>query len=174
MGFWDSILGKTKLPEAKTDRLFAISTAAVTLEAKLGLKPGGSAGVCIKPMESSRYEAARAEIEDLLKLSFKETGTVYSIQKDEYNYIWAILNDPDFDRFGDQYPNDLPDPDGAGFRNPAPGSSLPLPRRWDSLLYIQLQAGVLLSFCAARRPKRHISGIQVEIADGKGASPGKG
>ncbi|MDM7940926.1 MAG: hypothetical protein QUS07_11380 [Methanothrix sp.] len=97
MGFWDSILGKTKLPEAKTDRLFAISTAAVTLEAKLGLKPGGSAGVCIKPMESSRYEAARAEIEDLLKLSFKETGTVYSIQKDEYNYIWVILNDPDFD-----------------------------------------------------------------------------
>ena len=37
MGFLDSILGKTKLPEAKTDRLFAISTAAVTLEASLGL-----------------------------------------------------------------------------------------------------------------------------------------
>ena len=33
MGFLDSILGKTQLPEAKTDRLFAISTAAVTLEA---------------------------------------------------------------------------------------------------------------------------------------------
>ena len=86
MGFLDSILGKTRLPEAKTDRLFAISTAAVTLEASLGLVPDGKAGVCIKPMESSRYEAARAEIEDLLKLSFKETGTLYSIQKDEYNY----------------------------------------------------------------------------------------
>ena len=97
MGFLDSILGKTQLPEAKTDRLFAISTAAVTLEASLGLKPDGKAGVCIKPMESSRYEAARAEIEDLLKLSFKETGTLYNIQKDEYNYIWVVLSDPDFD-----------------------------------------------------------------------------
>ena len=97
MGFLDSILGKTKLPEAKTDRLFAISTAAVTLESSLGLKPDGAAGVCIKPMESSRYEAARAEIEELLKLSFKETGTEYKIQKDEYNYIWVVLKDKDFD-----------------------------------------------------------------------------
>ena len=97
MGFLDSILGKTKLPEAKTDRLFAISTAAVTLESSLGLKPDGAAGVCIKPMESSRYEAARAEIEGLLKVSFKETGTEYEIQKDEYNYIWVVLKDKDFD-----------------------------------------------------------------------------
>jgi hypothetical protein len=97
MGFLDSILGKIKLPEAKTDRLFAISTSAVTLETSLGLKPDGAAGVCIKPMESSRYEAARAEIEELLKVSFKETGTEYEIQKDEYNYIWVVLKDKDFD-----------------------------------------------------------------------------
>ncbi len=97
MGLLDSILGKTKLPEAKTDRLFAISTAAVTLEANLGQKPDGTAAICIKPMESSKYEAARAEIEDLLKLGIKETGTQYSLQKDEYNYIWVVLKDPDFD-----------------------------------------------------------------------------
>jgi len=44
-------------------------------------------------MDSSKYEAARAEIEDLLKLSFKETGTEYKIQKDEFNYIWVVLKD---------------------------------------------------------------------------------
>jgi len=97
MGFLDSILGKTKLPEAKTDKLFAISTAAVTLEASQGYKADGKAGVCIKPMESSRYDAARAEIEDLLKLSMKETGTQYKIEKDEYNYVWVVLSDPDFE-----------------------------------------------------------------------------
>jgi len=97
MGFLDSILGKTRLPEAKTDRLFAISTAAVTLEASLGLRPDGAAAVCIKPMESSKYEAARAEIEELLKLGIKETGTQYSLLKDEYNYIWVVLRDPDFE-----------------------------------------------------------------------------
>lgn len=97
MGFLDSILGKTRLPEAKTDNLFAISTAAVTLEASLGYRTDGEAAVCIKPMESSRYEAARAEIEELLKISVKDTGTKYRIQKDEYNYVWVILSDPDFE-----------------------------------------------------------------------------
>jgi len=97
MGFLDSILGKTQLPEAKTDKLFAISTAAVTLDASLGYKADGAAGICIKPMESSRYEAARAEIEELLKISIKETGTEYKIQKDEYNYVWMVLADPDFE-----------------------------------------------------------------------------
>ena len=68
MGFLDSILGKTKLPEAKTDKLFAISTAAITLEANLGLKPDGAAAVCIKPMNSSRYESRSCtEVKDLLK-----------------------------------------------------------------------------------------------------------
>jgi hypothetical protein len=97
MGFLDSLLGKTKLPEAKTDKLFAISTAAVTLEANLGLRSDGAAGVCIKPMEHSRYEAAKSEIDDLLKISFKDTGTEHRIQKDEYNYVWVVLKDKDFD-----------------------------------------------------------------------------
>ena len=45
MGFLDSLLGKTKLPEAKTDKLFAISTAAITLEASLGYRPDGAAEI---------------------------------------------------------------------------------------------------------------------------------
>ncbi len=97
MGLLDSLLGKTKLPEAKTDKLFAISTAAITLESSLGYRPDAAAAVCIKPVESSRYDAARSEIEELLKLSMKETGTNFSIQKDEYNYVWVVLSDPDFE-----------------------------------------------------------------------------
>jgi hypothetical protein len=97
MGFMDSILGKTKLPESKTERLFAISTAAVTLDANFNLKPDGAAAVCIKPLESSRYDQARQEIEDLLRISSKETGTEYRVQKDEFNYLWVVLKDPDFD-----------------------------------------------------------------------------
>ena len=97
MGFLDSILGKTRLPEAKTDRLFAISTAAITLEANLGLRPDGTAAICFKPMESSFYETARVEIEDLLKISTKESGTEFKIEKDEYGYLWVVLRDKDFE-----------------------------------------------------------------------------
>ncbi len=93
----DAILGKSELPTAKLDRLFAISTASITLEANLGLSPEGAAGICFKPIESSRYESARAEIEDLLRYSAQETGTKYRIEKDEYRYLWVVLEDPDFD-----------------------------------------------------------------------------
>jgi hypothetical protein len=97
MGFLDALLGKSKLPKAKVDRLFAISTASITLDVNLGFKPGRSAGICFKPLESSRYTAARIEIEELLKYSCRETQTEYKVQKDEYNYLWVVLQDPDFE-----------------------------------------------------------------------------
>ncbi len=97
MGFLDAILGRTELPKAKTEKLFAISTAAVTLEASLGLKPDGAAAICFKPIESSRYDRVRMDIEDLLKISTKESGVLYRLQKDEYGYLWAVLQDPDFE-----------------------------------------------------------------------------
>jgi hypothetical protein len=97
MKFLDAILGKSELPKAKLDRLFAISTASITLETNLGLKPGGAAGICFKPLESSRYQAARTEIEELLQYSSQETETKYALQKDEFNYLWVVLKDPDFE-----------------------------------------------------------------------------
>ncbi len=97
MGLIDTILGRTELPAARTEKLFAISTAAVTLEASLGLKPDGAAAICFKPIESSKYDRARKEIEDLLRISTKESGVQYRLQKDEYGYLWAVLEDPDFE-----------------------------------------------------------------------------
>ncbi|MDY0386351.1 MAG: hypothetical protein RBT65_04315 [Methanolobus sp.] len=100
MGFRDmlnSVLGRSKVPEAKTDRLFAMSTAVITLEMNLNLKPSAVAGICFKSMDMSKYQNTKEEIEQLLRFSSKETGTEYEIQKDEYNFLWAILKDKDFE-----------------------------------------------------------------------------
>lgn len=97
MGFLDSLLGRTTLPNAKTDKLFAISTAAVTLESNLGLSPSGKAAICFRPMESSKYERAKSEIEDLLRISTRESGTRWWMQKDEYDFLWVVLEDRDFE-----------------------------------------------------------------------------
>jgi hypothetical protein len=53
--------------------------------------------VCIKSVESSRYETPWSEVEGLLKISSNETKTEYSVQKDSYNYLWVVLRDLDFD-----------------------------------------------------------------------------
>ncbi|NJD76543.1 MAG: hypothetical protein FIB08_05525 [Candidatus Methanoperedens sp.] len=96
MGFLDTLLGKSKLPKPKPDKLFAMSTAYVTLGTSLSLIQAG-AGICFKPLEASRFSRAEIEIRDLLQQSCKETNTQYSIKKDSYGYLWVILNDPEFE-----------------------------------------------------------------------------
>jgi hypothetical protein len=95
--FMDAVLGSSRLPKAKSERLFAISTASITLESSLGLKPSGYAGICFKPVGASAYESARKEIQELLEYSSKETETEFRLEKDEFNFLWAIFKDPDFD-----------------------------------------------------------------------------
>ncbi|TAJ43265.1 PspA-associated protein PspAB [Methanofollis fontis] len=93
----NALFGRTTLPRADLDSLFAVSTAAVTMQTSLGLKPSGRAGICFKPIESSRHDAAVSEIEDLLGFASAETGSEYRIETDEYGFIWVVLEDPDFD-----------------------------------------------------------------------------
>jgi hypothetical protein len=95
--FLDAVLGRSRLPKAKSEKLFAISTASITLESSLSLKPSGYAGICFKPIGASAYESARKEIQELLEYSSKETETEFRLEKDEFNFLWAIFNDPDFD-----------------------------------------------------------------------------
>ncbi|WP_445474710.1 PspA-associated protein PspAB [Methanococcoides methylutens] len=96
-GMFDSLLGRSKLPESNTDRLFSISTAVVTMEVTLNLHPSGQAGICFKSMSLSQYENTRKEIEELLSYSTKETGTKFHIEKDKYNFLWVVLDDADFE-----------------------------------------------------------------------------
>lgn len=96
MGFLDTLLGKSKLPKAKTDKLFAMSTAYVTLSTNLGLTSAG-AGICFKPLDASKFMTAEMEIRELLQQSCKETNTQYQLKKDSYGYLWVTLNDPEFE-----------------------------------------------------------------------------
>ena len=96
MGLLDALLGKSKLPKPKPDKLFAMSTAYITLSTTLSLRSGG-AGICFKPLEASRFQRAEIELRELLQQSCRETNTQYSIKKDSYGYLWVVLNDPDFE-----------------------------------------------------------------------------
>jgi len=100
MGFKEAlsaVLGSTRLPKAKLDTLFAISAASITMQTEFDLKPSSTAGICFKPIESSQYDAARAEIEELLQFSARETASRFRMVTDEYRFTWVIFEDPDFE-----------------------------------------------------------------------------
>ncbi len=68
MGLLDTILGRTKPVRANLDALFALPSAAVTLESGTGLVPSGHAGVCWKPPAGRSVTDVQQEIAELLQL----------------------------------------------------------------------------------------------------------
>ena len=98
MGFLDTILGgRKKLKPPAPDRLFAMTTAQVQLDAGLGLKPKGVAGIAFQQVATADFKQILADTEELLHGSAEDTGTKIESADDEYGFRWVILRDSDFD-----------------------------------------------------------------------------
>jgi hypothetical protein len=99
VGFLDALLGGRgkRVKGAAPDRLFAMTTAQVTLDTGLGLKHKGSAGIVFQPLETADFEGIVKETEELLRAGAEDTGTAVESSADEYGYRWLIFRDPDFE-----------------------------------------------------------------------------
>ncbi len=98
IGDWfKSILGESQPVKPNLEKLFALSTAHVTLTNEIGLEPGGRAGLCFKPLTSARFEGLGSDMQRLLQISAEESGTVISDDNDRYGYRWALLEDEQFE-----------------------------------------------------------------------------
>lgn len=87
MGFFDAMLGRRKPVAPKLDALFAIPSAAMTLEVALGLHPTGVGSVAVKATDGVADDAVRQEIAPLLA-----SGGVDDLEEthDEYGFAWFV------------------------------------------------------------------------------------
>jgi len=97
LGLRDVLLGRKQLKDPAGERLFAISTARITLETELDLKPAGSAGVCFKPLSAGEFVRAENELQELLDAVAVESGSKVSRKSDEYGFEWLVVSDGDFE-----------------------------------------------------------------------------
>ena len=98
MGFLDAIFGsKGRLKGPAPDRLFAMTTAYVTLDTGLGLGSRGVAGIVFQPLGTADFEGILAETEELLAGTVEETGSTITSKEDEFGYRWLVLADEDFE-----------------------------------------------------------------------------
>ena len=97
MGFLDVLFGRKRLKDASVERLFALSTAQVTLETELGLKPSGGAAVCFKPLSAGEFVRAENELQELLDVVARDSGAKVSRKSDEFGFEWLVLNDPELE-----------------------------------------------------------------------------
>jgi hypothetical protein len=97
LGLRDVLLGRKKLKDPARQRLFAISTARITLETELDLKPSGSAGVCFKSLSAGEFVRAENELQQLLDAVANESGAKVDRKSDEMGFEWLVVHDPDFE-----------------------------------------------------------------------------
>ena len=95
MGFLDILRGKPKLKGPAPDRLFAMSTAWVTMEVELQMKTTGRAAIVFQPIANTDFDSIVAEMEEVLGATGSETGTKIDKQDDSFGYRWMILTDDD-------------------------------------------------------------------------------
>jgi hypothetical protein len=98
VGFFDVLRGGSrKLKQPAPDRLFAMSTAAVTMETGMGQHSAGKAAIVFQPLATSDFDGIVAEMEEVLKGTGEETGTTIEKSDDEFGYRWMVLSDPDIE-----------------------------------------------------------------------------
>ncbi len=97
MGFGDVLFGRKRLKGAKLDKLFALSTAQITLETELGLKPSGAAGIVFKPLSAGEFVRAEQQIDELLGVVAQTSGSEVRRRQDSLGYQWLVVRDRDFE-----------------------------------------------------------------------------
>lgn len=97
MKLLDVLFGRTKPATSKLEKLFAISTACITLETKLELQPAGVAGIVFRPVEAATFKQANKELEQLLALSAQDSESQVHWSDDEFGFRWIIIDDEQFE-----------------------------------------------------------------------------
>jgi hypothetical protein len=97
MGFLDAITGRRRLAGPAPDRLFAMSTAYVTLDARLSISSSGAAAIVFQPLDTADFASIVADMEEVVRATAKESGTRIETHDDTYGFRWFVVRGLDFD-----------------------------------------------------------------------------
>jgi hypothetical protein len=94
VGFLDSLLGRSKPVKPNLDALFALPSAAIGLQAAVGLTPTGTGSVCFKAAEGGAFARTQADVEALLEA---DQGPKVEQTRDTYGYTWLVCRAADIE-----------------------------------------------------------------------------
>jgi hypothetical protein len=91
VGLRDILTGRHEVKGPAPDRLFAIATAYVTLQAEHQIEPAGSAAIVFQALATSEFESTLRDMEEVVKATGGDSGTSVKTEDDSYGYRWMIL-----------------------------------------------------------------------------------
>lgn len=95
MGLRDILTGRHQVKGPAPDRLFAITTAYVDLQAEHQVQPAGSAAIVFQALSTSEFEATLKDMEEVVTATGGDNGTTVRTEDDSYGYRWMILRSPE-------------------------------------------------------------------------------
>jgi hypothetical protein len=97
MGFFDTLFGRQKPVPVGPERIFAMSTAQITLVTAQDLTPADSAAMCFKAVSSGPFAQIQSELDQMLRVSEQSDQSVtYRVHQDKFGYSWLIFTSKDF------------------------------------------------------------------------------
>ncbi|MGW3654245.1 PspA-associated protein PspAB [Streptomyces sp. NPDC005151] len=90
MGLLDTILGRSKPVRPDLDQLFAVPSAALTLQAGAGFIPTGLGSVCFAGVEGGTFARIQQDVQELLDADTDRGGIPVEFSHDTYGYTWLL------------------------------------------------------------------------------------
>ena len=87
-----TILYDKDKPRLDSDVIFCLSSANITLQTKLGLKPTGRSALAAKSADGIYFDQMKDEIQRFLDISKPDFELAYRTLVDSFGYLWIILN----------------------------------------------------------------------------------
>ncbi|MET8937597.1 hypothetical protein ABZX28_11405 [Streptomyces rubiginosohelvolus] len=100
MGLLDVILGRSKPVRPDLDQLFAVPSAALTLQAATGFTPTGRGSVCFAGVEGGGFARLQEDVRELLDADTERGGVPVEFSRDGYGYTWLLATHPADDTAG--------------------------------------------------------------------------
>lgn len=87
MGLLSNLFGRTDPPKANLDNLFAVPSAAITLEVAAGFRPTGMASVCYRAAEGGAFADTQSDVQALLDA---DGGPKVELSTDDFGFTWLV------------------------------------------------------------------------------------
>jgi hypothetical protein len=95
MGLREILTGRSSVKQpAQLDRLFALSTAYVTLETSYQITSTGAAGIVVQALATSDFQAVLKDTEEVVEATAGEYKATVETSDDEFGFRWVIIRDP--------------------------------------------------------------------------------
>lgn len=88
MGFMDAVLGRRQPARPNLDSLFALPSAAITVQAALDFVPTGRASVAFRAPEGRAFADVESEVRALLDA---DGGPPVAVEQDDFGFDWVVI-----------------------------------------------------------------------------------